>query len=125
MDNSAIEMNSNKNLNWVEGNFDPAVDAASLPKPDEGKDAWLFLSACFMMEALVWGFPFAFGLFQEYYSTHEPFASSSNIAVIGTCAMVRFSPKSTKRLGNDWVFIRGLCISQRHSSLEHSRDGQI
>jgi hypothetical protein len=89
MDNSAIEMNSNESLNWVEGNFDPAVDAVRLPKPDEGKEAWLFLSACFMMEALVWGFPFAFGLFQEYYSTHQPFASSSNIAVIGTCAMVR------------------------------------
>lgn len=33
------------------------------------------------------GFPFAFGVFQNYYSTHEPFAGSPNIAVIGTCAM--------------------------------------
>jgi hypothetical protein len=27
----------------------------SLPRPDGGKDAWLFLAACFVVEALVWG----------------------------------------------------------------------
>jgi hypothetical protein len=27
----------------------------SLPKADGGKDAWLFLAACFTVEALVWG----------------------------------------------------------------------
>ncbi|KAH8879903.1 MFS general substrate transporter [Thozetella sp. PMI_491] len=59
----------------------------SLPPVDGGKDAWLFLAACFMIEGLVWGFPFAFGVFQDYYSSHEPFAGSDNIAVIGTCAM--------------------------------------
>ncbi|KAK1147863.1 hypothetical protein N8T08_000377 [Aspergillus melleus] len=58
-----------------------------LPPIDGGKDAWLFLAACFVMEALIWGFSFAFGIFQDYYSTHPPFAGSSNIAVIGTCAM--------------------------------------
>ncbi|KAK3333914.1 major facilitator superfamily domain-containing protein [Cercophora scortea] len=97
---------------------------SSLPPVDGGKDAWLFLAACFMVEALVWGvyltnltvsplfllgvcqqnkkkrkkkgkgltityigFPFSFGLFQNYYSTNPPFAGSSSIAVIGTCAM--------------------------------------
>ncbi|KAF1817075.1 putative MFS monocarboxylate transporter [Eremomyces bilateralis CBS 781.70] len=49
-----------------------------------GKDAWLFLAAAFMVESLVWGFPFSYGVFQQYYSTHEPFAGSSNIALIGT-----------------------------------------
>ena len=40
-----------------------------------------------MIEALVWGFCFSFGLFQEYYSSHEPFASEpSGIAIIGTSA---------------------------------------
>lgn len=33
------------------------------------------------------GFPFAFGVFQNYYSTHPPFEGSTQIAVIGTCAM--------------------------------------
>lgn len=27
----------------------------SLPPTDRGKDAWLFLAACFTLEALVWG----------------------------------------------------------------------
>jgi hypothetical protein len=27
----------------------------SLPRGDGGKDAWLFLTACFTVEALVWG----------------------------------------------------------------------
>ncbi|KAI1844810.1 hypothetical protein JX266_009038 [Neoarthrinium moseri] len=59
----------------------------SLPPVDGGKDAWLFLAACFAVEALVWGFPFSFGVFQDYYATTPPFAGSPNIAVIGTCAM--------------------------------------
>ncbi|KAK7756067.1 hypothetical protein SLS62_002010 [Diatrype stigma] len=65
----------------------------TLPPVDGGRDAWLFLTACFAIEALdkpltkLAGFPFSFGVFQDYYSSHEPFAGSSNIAVIGTCAM--------------------------------------
>jgi len=60
----------------------------SLPQADGGKDAWLFLAACFTVEALVWGFPFSFGVFQEYYTTHEPFsAEPSEIPLIGTTAM--------------------------------------
>lgn len=27
----------------------------SIPAPDTSRDAWLFLAACFMMEAMVWG----------------------------------------------------------------------
>ncbi|KAK0630770.1 major facilitator superfamily domain-containing protein [Bombardia bombarda] len=57
-----------------------------LPPVDGGKDAWLFLAACFVLEALVWGFPFAFGIFQSYYSITAPFAGANNIAIIGTCA---------------------------------------
>lgn len=59
----------------------------SLPPVDRGRAAWLFLAASFIVEALVWGFPFSFGVFQDYYSTHPPFAGSRNIAVIGSCAM--------------------------------------
>ncbi|KAH7117704.1 major facilitator superfamily domain-containing protein [Dendryphion nanum] len=59
----------------------------SLPPVDGGKDAWLFLAAAFVVEVLVWGFPSAYGIFQDYYTTHPPFAGSSNITLIGTCAM--------------------------------------
>lgn len=61
---------------------------SQLPPVDGGKDAWLFLAACFVVEGLVWGFPYSFGIFQDYYTTHPPFSySPSNLAVIGTCAM--------------------------------------
>ncbi|KAJ5094827.1 hypothetical protein N7456_010688 [Penicillium angulare] len=59
----------------------------NLPPVDTGKRAWLFLAACFMIEGLIWGFTFSYGVFQDYYTTHEPFKSSGDIAVVGTCAM--------------------------------------
>jgi hypothetical protein len=64
-------------------------DDAPLPPMDGGMDAWLFLAACFAMEALVWGFAFTYGVFQAYYSEIPQFKDSGNIAVVGTCAMVR------------------------------------
>lgn len=73
--------------------FEARVDSTteheqvSLPPVDRGKDAYLFLAAAFVVEALVWGFPFSFGVFQDYYSTHPPFEGQSNIAAIGTCAL--------------------------------------
>ncbi|KAJ5504559.1 hypothetical protein N7463_007433 [Penicillium fimorum] len=58
-----------------------------LPPMDGGMNAWLFLAACFVMEALVWGFAFTYGVFQAYYSDIPQFKDSGNIAVVGTCAM--------------------------------------
>lgn len=46
------------------------------------------LVSAFFIESFVWGFPYAFGILQDYYSTHEPFASdSSHSAIIGTVAL--------------------------------------
>lgn len=60
----------------------------TLPPADGGKDAWLFLAAAFILEALVWGFPFSFGVFETYYVSHEPFSSNTTgIAAIGTTAL--------------------------------------
>jgi len=42
-----------------------------------------------MLNNVCAGFPFSFGIFQEYYITHEPFSSApSGITVIGTTATV-------------------------------------
>ncbi|KAK2058092.1 major facilitator superfamily transporter [Colletotrichum caudatum] len=71
----------------VHDSDDQGQEFLSLPPVDGGKQAWLFLAACFAVEMLVWGFPFAFGVFQNHYSTNPPFAGQPNIAVIGTCAM--------------------------------------
>ncbi|OAK95888.1 MFS general substrate transporter [Phaeosphaeriaceae sp. SRC1lsM3a] len=65
----------------------PADSDFSLPPVDVGKQAWLFLFSAFVLEILVWGFPFSYGLFQEYYTSHAPFSGSRNIAIIGTCAL--------------------------------------
>ena len=78
-----------KFIDLGEDQFDQEADsqAAALPRADGGKDAWLVLGGCFMLEALVWGFPFSFGVFQEYYRTHEPFShDKAGIAAISTTA---------------------------------------
>src|ERR1700759_5282916 len=100
MDESEIELTHLSNPEtdpWVyrdrgvePSNFEPtsSIDAPRIPRADSGKDAWLFLAACFVLEALIWGFPFTFGVFQDHYSKHGPFKEQANISVIGTCATV-------------------------------------
>lgn len=64
-----------------------ADNASALPPVDGGTDAWLALAGAFCLEAMVWGFPFSYGIFQSYYSTHEPFAKDPSIvAAISTTA---------------------------------------
>ncbi|KAH8815513.1 major facilitator superfamily domain-containing protein [Xylogone sp. PMI_703] len=66
-------------------NNSPSRSIASLPPTDRGKDAWLFLTGCFFVETLLWGFPFSFGILQEYYINHDPFRDhSKGVSAIGT-----------------------------------------
>lgn len=58
----------------------------SLPPYDGGKAAWRLLLAAFVFEALLWGFPLSFGVFQQYYSEQPEFKDSPYISVIGTVA---------------------------------------
>ncbi|KAH6981256.1 major facilitator superfamily domain-containing protein [Ilyonectria sp. MPI-CAGE-AT-0026] len=55
-----------------------------LPPVDQGPEAWKFLFASFFIEALLWGFPLSYGVFQDYYSRQPEFAGDNNIAIIGT-----------------------------------------
>ncbi|KAF2404570.1 MFS general substrate transporter [Trichodelitschia bisporula] len=88
---SSVELTAvdgHREVVFAEDNFEPAhITGRPVPPPDGGKDAWLFLIACFMFEATIWGFPYTFGIFQEHYSSNPLFAGSKNIAVIGTCGM--------------------------------------
>jgi hypothetical protein len=89
--NDEPDLWSHQNNSVEESNFEPASandSSTRVPQADGGKDAWLFLASCFTLEALIWGFPFTFGIFQDYYSNHSPFQEQANIAVIGTCATV-------------------------------------
>ncbi|KAI5198608.1 MFS general substrate transporter [Aureobasidium subglaciale] len=53
---------------------------------DGGLEAWRVLLAAFMFEAILWGFPLSFGIFQEYYSTLPQFEGSPFITYIGSIA---------------------------------------
>ena len=52
-------------------------------------DVSLYERSCGSAANNLSGFPFSFGIFQDYYSTHAPFSKEpSGIAIIGTSAMV-------------------------------------
>ncbi|KAE9964689.1 hypothetical protein BLS_008142 [Venturia inaequalis] len=81
-----------------------AHTSQQLDAVDGGFPAWRVLIGGFVFEALLWGFPISFGVFQEYYSTLPQFAGSKdNIALIGTIAQgscylgAPFSAALTKR----------------------------
>lgn len=58
----------------------------SLPPADNGGAAWRILLSSFLFEALLWGFPLSFGVFQDYY-THSPqFKDNPYVSVVGTVA---------------------------------------
>ncbi|KAK7686188.1 hypothetical protein QCA50_010408 [Cerrena zonata] len=65
------------------------VNAQSLPPVDQGRKAWTFCLCAFLLETLVWGFGFSYGIFQDYYTSHPPFNTQSPIAVaaVGTTAL--------------------------------------
>lgn len=58
------------------------------PAMDGGPRAWLQVMGSFLVFANLWGLPFAFGTFQNYYElTYLPNESPSNIAWVGTVCM--------------------------------------
>jgi len=58
----------------------------ALPVVDGGFVAWRLLIAAFVFEALLWGFPLSFGVFQEYYAHHPEFKNSAYVSAVGTTA---------------------------------------
>ena len=78
---------------------------------------------CRTRSLLKLGFPFSYGVFQEYYSTHAPFSPEpSGIAAIGSSAMV-----SSKSLDNLCAAdtLRVSCTLDHHLSLPYSKSGQL
>ncbi|RPD56103.1 MFS general substrate transporter [Lentinus tigrinus ALCF2SS1-7] len=65
------------------------VTVQELPPVDKGIRAWTFCAAAFVLEMMVWGFGFSYGIFQDYYTSHPPFEKSSgvSIAAVGTIAL--------------------------------------
>ncbi|KAI1427776.1 major facilitator superfamily domain-containing protein [Xylaria sp. FL1777] len=71
----------------VEGDrTNPTRAEQELAPVDGGPAAWRLLAAAFIFEALLWGFPLSFGVFQEYYSKIPEFANNRYVSVVGTIA---------------------------------------
>ncbi|KAI4212267.1 MAG: hypothetical protein LQ351_004980 [Letrouitia transgressa] len=65
-----------------------SLETVAIFQPGLSKEAWLFLCAAFIMEALSWGMPLSYGVFQQYYGAHEIFNSNrENIAIVGSLAL--------------------------------------
>ncbi|CAE6503032.1 unnamed protein product [Rhizoctonia solani] len=60
-----------------------------LPPVDRGFKAWSFVGAAFVLETIVWGFGFTYGVFQEYFLHHRTFGNASEAAIgaVGTIAL--------------------------------------
>ncbi|CDO70615.1 hypothetical protein BN946_scf184748.g12 [Trametes cinnabarina] len=56
---------------------------------DRGIRAWTFCACGFIVEMMVWGFLFSYGIFQDYYTHNPPFNSSSQVAIaaVGTVGL--------------------------------------
>ncbi|KAI0788897.1 MFS general substrate transporter [Abortiporus biennis] len=70
---------------------DPALisNVQSLPAVDGGRQAWTFCLCAFILETIVWGFGFSYGIFQDYYTTHPPYENVSGVLIgaVGTVAL--------------------------------------
>lgn len=84
------------------------IEQVVLPPTDRGKEAWLVLAGCSLIQIPVWGkmpgieffsyahtslgYSIAFGVFQEYYGSHPDKlrGDSSSVAVVGTTMTVSF-----------------------------------
>ncbi|KAH0317946.1 MFS general substrate transporter, partial [Aureobasidium melanogenum] len=87
-----------------------------LPPIDGGLQAWAILLSAFTFEAILWGFPLSFGIFQEYYSTLPQFENNKYITYIGSIAtgicymagyLIIFYPV-VSMVNEWWVTRRGL-----------------
>lgn len=66
--------------------LNPRPTQSNLIGIDGGYEAYRLLLTAFIFEALLWGFPLSFGVFQEYYSTLPAFEGNSYVSIVGTTA---------------------------------------
>ncbi|KAI0771942.1 MFS general substrate transporter [Trametes elegans] len=69
--------------------LDDGITVQELAPMDRGRRAWTFCFSAFVLEMMIWGFCFSYGIFQDYYTTHPPFNQSSSVAIaaVGTIAI--------------------------------------
>ncbi|KIW13339.1 hypothetical protein PV08_08527 [Exophiala spinifera] len=82
--NDAVEGRGESLENTHNGHEEDTVP--DLPPIDRGRAAWRMLFSAFIFEALLWGFPLSFGVFQNYYSRLPQYANQPYVSVVGTVA---------------------------------------
>ncbi|TWU78522.1 hypothetical protein ED733_001003 [Metarhizium rileyi] len=85
---ASLDLNSSENHD-ADQNQDLDLDRRiehQLEPTDRGPAAWRLLCIAFVFEALLWGLPLSFGVFQNHYSKQSEFAGNRYIAVVGTVA---------------------------------------
>ncbi|KAL1757924.1 major facilitator superfamily domain-containing protein [Schizophyllum commune] len=79
---------SSAQLSFVDLDLEREGHESSLPPADKGLQAWFFLLAAFVVEAILWSFPFAYGVFLESYLSDPTYTSQKNatslLPLIGT-----------------------------------------
>ncbi|CAE6452218.1 unnamed protein product [Rhizoctonia solani] len=60
-----------------------------LPPVDVGFGAWSFVASAFLLDTIIWGFGFTYGVFQEYFIREKTFGNASEAALgaVGTTAL--------------------------------------
>src|SRR5277367_217366 len=95
----------------------------NLPPIDRGYQAWMFCLCACVLEILIWGYGFSFGVFQDWYTSNPPFNTQSPIAVsaigasalgiqyfegLGLMALIQTRPQWMRR--TMWACL-GICTS--------------
>ncbi|KAK5989739.1 MFS transporter asaE-like protein [Cladobotryum mycophilum] len=82
---------ASKSPSETENEFQQGTQSQQLKPVDRGRDAWTVLIAGFIFDALFWGFPMCFGVFQNYYSQLPEFKKdSAKIPTIGVLAQALY-----------------------------------
>ncbi|TNY22283.1 MFS monocarboxylate transporter [Rhodotorula diobovata] len=68
------------------GTRDGEDDAQGLPPVDQGRGAWGFILASFVLETFLWGFSYSFATILVFFESHDPWQknSLSSLTAIGT-----------------------------------------
>ncbi|KEF56024.1 uncharacterized protein A1O9_07604 [Exophiala aquamarina CBS 119918] len=82
----ALELRDQTNtLDRQQAAHEDVVAGHSLLPTDRGASAWLVLFGAFLLEGLVWGFVYSYGIFQEFYSRSQEFHSpDTRLPLVGT-----------------------------------------
>ncbi|KAI1464230.1 MFS general substrate transporter [Daldinia caldariorum] len=64
------------------------IISPAAPQSDRSKSAYLVLAGCVLIQAPIWGYSLAFGIFQEYYTAHGPAVLPDGPGTPGTIASI-------------------------------------